>query len=49
MKHLSFSDDEFNLLKIWVTDALADPMTGSDEYEDTLNSLSEKFLWSDEP
>jgi hypothetical protein len=48
MNHLSFSDKEFELLKDWTIQAIADNKLGSDDYEDTLNSISEKILWNEE-
>ena len=47
MNHLSFSDEELELLKAWTIQAIADKTLGSDHYEETLNSISEKILWNE--
>ena len=44
----TFSENEYELLRTWIVKALEDKTLGSDEYEETLNSLSEKILWRDE-
>ena len=47
MNRLSFSSYEFDILKAWCREALKEPGTGSDEYEEALNSLSEKILFTE--
>ena len=47
MNTLSVTDSELEVLKELIRNALAEDETGEDEYEDALNSLTEKILWHD--
>jgi hypothetical protein len=47
MNTLSVTDSELEVLRELIRNALAEDETGTEEYEDALNSLTEKILWYD--